>query len=93
VAPRLITGLDVARVRDNVAAVREEIAAAARHAGRRPEDVELLAATKYVPLEEIGVLAEAGLTLGGENRAQDLEAKAGAHPEIAWDFIGQLLSR
>ena len=92
-APRLITGLDVARVRDNVAAVREEIAAAARHAGRRPEDVELLAATKYVPLEEIGVLAEAGLTLGGENRAQDLEAKAGAHPEITWDFIGQLQSR
>ena len=48
-------------------------------AGRDPSEVELLAAVKYVPLEEIGVLGEAGLTLLGENRAQDLEAKATKH--------------
>ncbi|HEY3185964.1 MAG TPA: YggS family pyridoxal phosphate enzyme [Solirubrobacteraceae bacterium] len=57
------------------------------------DGVEILAATKYVPLDQIGVLAEAGVTLAGENRAQDLAAKAAAHPELTWDFIGQLQSR
>ena len=46
-----------------------------------------------MPLEEIGTLAAAGITLAGENRAQDLEAKATAHPELRWHFIGQLQSR
>jgi pyridoxal phosphate enzyme (YggS family) len=90
----LIYGLDAARVRENVARVREEIAVAAGLAGRDPGDVRLLAAVKYVPLEELGVLAEAGLTLLGENRAQDLEAKANAWGgAFTWHFIGQLQSR
>jgi PLP dependent protein len=90
-----VTRLDPARVRDNAARVREEIAAAARRAGRDPEDVELLTAVKYVELDDIGVLAEAGLTLLGENRAQELEAKVAAWPDPAlrWHFIGQLQSR
>jgi PLP dependent protein len=87
--PRLITGLDAARIRANLDRVREGIAGA----GRDPAEVEILAAVKYVALEEIGVLGEAGLTLLGENRAQDLEAKATAHPEFRWHFIGQLQSR
>jgi uncharacterized pyridoxal phosphate-containing UPF0001 family protein len=85
----LIHGLDAARVRGNLERVRDEIAGA----GRDPADVELLAAVKYVPLQEMGVLAEAGVTVAGENRAQDLEAKATAHPELTWDFIGHLQSR
>jgi pyridoxal phosphate enzyme (YggS family) len=89
----LITGLEPDTVRAATARVREEIAEAARRAGRDPGEVELLAAVKYVALEEIGVLAEAGLTLLGENRAQELEAKASAHPEFRWHFIGQLQSR
>jgi pyridoxal phosphate enzyme (YggS family) len=90
----LIYGLDAARVRENVARAREEIAVAALLAGREPADVALLAAVKYVPLEELGVLAEAGLTLLGENRAQDLAAKAQAYPGMfTWHFIGQLQSR
>jgi PLP dependent protein len=89
----MITGLEPDAVRAATARVREEIAAAARKAGREPAEVELLAAVKYVPLEEMGVLAEAGLTLVGENRAQELEAKATAHPELRWHFIGQLQSR
>jgi uncharacterized pyridoxal phosphate-containing UPF0001 family protein len=90
----LIYGLDAARVAENAARVREEIATAAALAGRDPADVALLAAVKYVPLEELGVLAEAGLTLLGENRAHDLEAKAAAHPgAFTWHFIGQLQSR
>jgi len=81
---QLIRGLDARRVADNLARVRAEI-------GR--EDVEILAAVKYVAAEEMGVLAEAGVTLVGENRAQELEVKATAHPELTWDFIGHLQSR
>jgi hypothetical protein len=90
----LITGLDARRVAANLAAVRDEIAAAAARAGRDAGDVEILAAVKYVALEELAVLAEAGIELLGENRAQDLEAKANAHPgRFTWDFIGHLQSR
>ncbi len=89
----LITGLEVEAVRAATERVRGEIAEAARRAGRDPAAVELLAAVKYIALEELGVIAEAGLTLVGENRAQELEAKATAHPELRWHFIGQLQSR
>jgi pyridoxal phosphate enzyme (YggS family) len=85
----LIEHIDASVVRDNLARVREEIAAT----GRDPAEVELLAAVKYVPLEHIGALVEAGIDVMGENRAQDLEAKAAAHPEVTWDFIGHLQSR
>jgi hypothetical protein len=90
----LIHGLDAERVRANLAAVRSEIAGACARAGRDPEDVEVLAAVKYVPLDEVGVLADAGITLAGENRAQDLLAKQerwGEH--LTFDFIGHLQSR
>jgi len=86
--------VDVERVRANVAQARQRIDEAAAIAGRGPGEVELLAAVKYVPLESIGLLADAGLTLLGENRAQELEAKAAAHPgRFTWDFIGHLQSR
>jgi PLP dependent protein len=85
----LIRGLDAARVRANIERVREQVAGT----GRDPAEVELLAAVKYVPLEEMDVLAEAGIEVAGENRAQDLEAKSAAHPELTWDFIGHLQSR
>jgi PLP dependent protein len=86
----LITGLRAEVVRENLERVRTQIA----EAGRDPEAVQVLAAVKYVPVEELGVLAEAGLTLLGENRAQDLVAKAEAYPGIfTWDFIGNLQSR
>ena len=87
---RLITGLDAGRVRETAERIREELAAAT---GDRPPP-ELLAAVKYVPLEALEVLAQAGVTLLGENRAQDLAAKADAHPgAFRWHFIGQLQSR
>ena len=89
----LITGLEVETVRAGRERVEAEIAEAARKAGRDPAEVELLAAVKYVALEELPVLQEAGLTLLGENRAQELEAKATAHPDFRWHFIGQLQSR
>ena len=89
----MISGIEVETVRAATERVREEIAEAAGRAGRDPAEVELLAAVKYIALEELGVLAEAGLDLLGENRAQELEAKAEAHPGFRWHFIGQLQSR
>jgi pyridoxal phosphate enzyme (YggS family) len=86
----LIRGLNAATIRANLDRVSEAISAA----GRRPGEVEVLAAVKYVPVEELGALAEAGVTLVGENRAQDLAAKAEAYPDqFTWDFIGHLQSR
>jgi uncharacterized pyridoxal phosphate-containing UPF0001 family protein len=56
--------------------------------------VEVLVACKYVPLEEMGALAAAGVTLVGENRQQDLVAKQERWGEdFEWDFIGNLQSR
>jgi PLP dependent protein len=58
------------------------------------EGVEILVAAKYVPLEEMGKLAEAGVRLVGENRQQDLAAKHERWGEaFEWDFIGNLQSR
>jgi len=95
----LITGLRAQTVRENLERLRKEIAQAV---ARRPpgaaapgtQDVEILAATKYVALGDLPLLAEAGIRLVGENRAQDLQAKVAAHGELfQWDFIGQLQSR
>jgi hypothetical protein len=90
----LVAGLDVERVRANLAKVRAEIVAAAERAGRDPGAVEVLAACKYVPMDELPVLARAGIAHLGENRAQDLERKVAAHGELfTWDFIGSLQSK
>ncbi len=90
----LIRGLDPETVRVNLEHARAQIAAAAAVAGRAPADIEILAAVKYVPVEELGVLADAGIELVGENRAQDLELKSAAHAgRFTWDFIGHLQSR
>ncbi|HET8565263.1 MAG TPA: YggS family pyridoxal phosphate enzyme [Solirubrobacterales bacterium] len=80
----LIHDIDAVRV----AAKLEEVRAVT---GDR---VELLVATKYVPLEEMGKLAEAGVRLVGENRLQDLAAKHERWGDaFEWDFIGNLQSR
>jgi PLP dependent protein len=82
--PGLIHGIEAEKVRANLERVREAVGG----------DVEILVATKYVPLEGMGVLAEAGVGLVGENRQQDLAAKRERWGEIfAWDFIGNLQSR
>ncbi len=85
----LIAAPDPARVRANLARIEAEIAAARP---RRP--VQVLAAVKYVPAPALPALAEAGVRLVGENRAQDLQAKHAAHGDLfTWDFIGALQSR
>jgi PLP dependent protein len=75
---------DAARVRRNLERVRERIG----------DEVEILAAIKYVAAEELPALAEGGIELVGENRAQELLAKQEAHGDLfTWDFIGALQSR
>lgn len=90
----LITGLEADAVRAGLERTLGRIAEAAARAGRDPGDVELVAATKYVALGEMGTLADAGITVVGENRAQDLQAKVEAYGDrFTWDFIGHLQSR
>lgn len=90
----LFTGLSAERVDANLERVRTEVAAAAERAGREAGDVEILAACKYVPCEELPVLAAAGIALVGENRVQALTEKVAAHGELfTWDFIGTLQSK
>jgi uncharacterized pyridoxal phosphate-containing UPF0001 family protein len=85
----LIEGLSAQTVRENLGHVHERLLAA----GRQPGEVQILAAVKYLPEVELAALAAGGVTLAGENRAQDLLQKAPAHPELTWDFIGALQSR
>jgi uncharacterized pyridoxal phosphate-containing UPF0001 family protein len=80
----LIHDIDAARLAANLDEVRAVVG----------ERAEILVATKYVPLEEMGKLAEAGVRLVGENRQQDLAAKHERWGEaFEWDFIGNLQSR
>ena len=80
----LIHGIEAEKVRANLDRVRAAVG----------EEVEVLVATKYVPIEEMGVLAEAGVRLVGENRQQDLAAKHERWGDaFEWDFIGNLQSR
>ena len=76
--------MDAETVRRNLETVR----------GRVGPSVEILAAIKYVEAADLPVLAEAGVELVGENRAQDLLAKQAAHRDpFTWDFIGAIQSR
>ncbi len=85
-----------AELEGRLAAVRERIAAACAAAGRHPDQVELMAVTKTVAAADVAVLLDLGLTLFGENRAQEAGAKVaevaalrpGARPR--WHFIGGL---
>ena len=82
--------LTAERVRENLARVHERIAAA----GRDPVDVEVLVAIKYVSADQLAALADGGVRLVGENRAQDLIAKQDRCGDaFTWDFIGALQSR
>jgi PLP dependent protein len=80
----LIYGIDPVRVAANLERVRAVVG----------EGVEILVASKYVPLEEMGALAQAGVGLVGENRQQELAAKHERWGnDFEWDFIGNLQSR
>jgi PLP dependent protein len=71
-------------IRERYERIREEVG----------PGVTVVVATKYVAVEDLAALAEAGVEVVGENRAQDLEAKHAVHGDVfRWHFIGHLQSR
>jgi len=75
----------------NLAAVRARMAAAARAAGRSPDELTLVAITKTFPAEDVALLADLGVADVGENRAQEAAAKHAAVPApLRWHFVGTL---
>lgn len=80
-------------IRENLAAIRARMAAAATRAGRAPESVTLVAVSKYVPVERIAEAMAAGQELFGENYLQEAEEKIGQLPAaLKWHCIGHLQS-
>ena len=76
--------IDPAVIAENLARVRAEVG----------EDVQILAATKYVEADDLPALRAGGITLVGENRSDALIAKQAAHGDLfTWDFIGHVQSR
>ena len=76
--------LQAETVRERLDRIRSEVGS----------DVTIVAATKYVSVEDMAALAEGGIEVVGENRAQDLQAKHSAHGDLFhWHFIGHLQSR
>lgn len=81
-------------IAENLAAVRERIAAACRAAGRDPADVHLIVVTKTYPAADVLRLASLGVTDVGENRDQEAAPKAeevrAAGGTVRWHFVGRL---
>ncbi|MCB0869827.1 MAG: YggS family pyridoxal phosphate-dependent enzyme [Solirubrobacterales bacterium] len=85
---------DADRIRANITAVRERMASACERAGREPDSVRLLLATKTVEPDRIRVAIEAGETLVAENRVQEVRPKFEALEDLEYErhFIGHLQS-
>jgi len=80
-------------ISENIAGVREQIARAARRAGRNADEIALMAVTKTHPADRIREAYEAGLRLFGENRVQEFGGKAAVLADLAaarWHMIGHL---
>jgi len=80
-------------VEENLRTVRQQMELACQASGRKIEDVKLLLATKTVPLEKLQMAIQAGETLFGENKAQELRDKfplMQQSNQVEWHFIGHL---
>jgi pyridoxal phosphate enzyme (YggS family) len=81
-------------IRERLDVVRGRIAEASRESGREPEEVRILVASKYYAPEQMAALADAGVELLGENRAEDLlEKQKWFGDAFEWHFIGHLQRR
>lgn len=83
-------------IREHVAAVWQDIRAAALRSGRDANGIRLVAATKFVPAERVREAITAGITICGENRLQEALAKMdeiGVRDDCTWHFIGRLQTR
>ena len=88
--------MDYSFVRDRVERIRDRIEAAASRSGRSAADIELLAVSKFHPIEAVAAAWEAGLRSFGESRVQEAEGKfapfVDAHSGLRLDMIGHLQS-
>lgn len=81
-------------IQDRLRIVREYMAEALRKSARRPDEAKILVASKYYIPEQIAALADAGVELLGENRAEDLQEKQAIFGDVfEWHFIGHLQRR
>jgi PLP dependent protein len=86
--------IDPDRLRDAIAGARARIDAACVASGRPAGSVEIVVAGKYIPAEDAPLLVEAGVTVVGENRLQDLQAKRAIVGDgLTFDFIGHIQRR
>lgn len=81
-----------AMIARNLARVREEIAAAAHAAGRKPEEVRLIAVSKTHPVEAVAAAIAAGQVDFGENTVQEALTKIPIYRSVTWHMIGHLQS-
>jgi len=80
-----------AYVKEQLFEIQNKIRTAAEKAGRKPDDIKLIAVSKTFPPEAVLTAYEAGQRLFGENRVQELESKLPALPtDIQWHLIGHL---
>lgn len=78
-------------IKRNIEEVRKRVAAAAYRAGRKPEDIQIIAVTKTVGVEKINCAVDEGLNVLGENRVQELCEKYDIlNRDCKWDLIGHL---
>ena len=85
-----------AELATNLEAVRARIAGACEAAGRAPDQVTLIAVTKFFPASDVDLLAGLGITAIGENRDQEVSAKledVAARADLEVHFIGQVQSK
>ena len=82
-------------IKENVAQVREQVATAARRAGRNPDEITLMAVSKTFAPEQIREAYDVGLRVFGENRVQEFSGKFDPVRELSgaeWHLIGHLQS-
>ena len=89
-----ISTMDLKQLRDNLLGVQDRIAAAARKAARKKDEVTLIGVSKTQPAEAIRTAYEAGLRHFGENRVQEWEGKRAALGDLqaTWHLVGHLQS-
>jgi len=82
------------KVRDNLTIIQQNIEQACKRAGRNPNEVKIIAVTKYVTIQRAQEALDAGIIHLGENRDEGLLEKWNAlHEQPVWHFIGTLQSR
>ena len=80
-------------IQERYRGIQEELAQECVRAGRNPSEVTLVAVSKTVGPEGVGLAMQAGARDFGENRPDELMCKAAVHPQATWHFIGNIQSR